>query len=213
MVFLELMVYNNKKFYREEYNMIENRELRALARSQLKGNWLMAIGITVVYSILISMSGVTVVGPFIVGGPLMLGLYGYFVRRTREEKAEFECLFEGFKTFVPAMVLFLLYTLFITLWTMLFIIPGIIKSFSYSMAFYILRDNPGMGGKDAITASRKMMDGYKGKLFLLYLSFIGWGILCCLTLGIGFLWLIPYVMQTQANFYEELRKSQNGAAA
>jgi uncharacterized membrane protein len=91
---------------------------------------------------------------------------------------------------------------------LLLIVPGIVKSFSYSMSYFILRDNPGMGSSKAITASRNMMKGYKGKLFGLYLSFLGWAILCVLSLGIGYLWLVPYMMQTIANFYEELKLHQ-----
>ncbi|MDR2629739.1 MAG: DUF975 family protein, partial [Spirochaetaceae bacterium] len=68
------------------------------------------------------------------------------------------------------------------------------------------KDNPNIGALEAITQSRKIMAGYKGKLFGLYLSFIGWGLLCCLSFGIGFLWLVPYISMSVTNFYEELIK-------
>jgi uncharacterized membrane protein len=74
------------------------------------------------------------------------------------------------------------------------------------MAVFILRDNPGMGASDAITASRKMMNGHKAELFALYIGFIGWALLCLPTCGIGYLWLGPYVSASVANFYEELKK-------
>ena len=79
------------------------------------------------------------------------------------------------------------------------------------MGFYILSDNPQMTGKEALEASKKMMYGYKGKLFLLQLSFIGWGLLCLLTLGIGFLWLIPYMQASMACFYRNLLEASNDA--
>jgi len=76
------------------------------------------------------------------------------------------------------------------------------------MAFFILHDNPDIGASEAITRSKKMMYGHKGKLFGLCLSFIGWGILCCFTFGIGFLWLCPYINLSIANFYEDLKQNQ-----
>ena len=93
----------------------------------------------------------------------------------------------------------------IFLWALLLIIPGIIKSFSYAMTPYILEDNPELGAVDAIHRSRMMMRGHKFDLFWMYLSFIGWGLLCILTFGIGFLWLAPYIATTQAAFYEEVK--------
>ena len=120
-----------------------------------------------------------------------------------------ENLFDGFKQFGSSFLLWLLEWIFLTLWTCLLIVPGIVKSFSYSMAFYILPDNPGIGAAEAITRSRKMMDGYKIQLFKLYLSFIGWALLCCLSLGIGFLWLIPYIKLSEADFYRYLKESQS----
>ena len=91
------------------------------------------------------------------------------------------------------------------LWTLLFIIPGIIKAFSYSMTPFILDEFPELGPSEAIHRSRMMMKGHKFDLFWLYLSFIGWAILAILTCGIGFLWLIPYMQTAEAAFYEEVK--------
>jgi uncharacterized membrane protein len=91
------------------------------------------------------------------------------------------------------------------LWTLLFIIPGIIKSLSYAMTPFVLRDNPEMKNNEAIELSMKMMDGHKGDLFWLYLTFIGWGILCIFTFGIGYFWFAPYVQASTAQFYEEVK--------
>ena len=183
-----------------------NSELRSQARAQLHGSWMSAIGVTLVFWLLYFVASAPFgIILFIIGGPLILGYTGYFLRKARGEKAIIENLFNGFKNFFRALVLFLLSGLFICFWSLLFIIPGIIKVFSYSMAYYILIDNPGMSGLDAITASRKMMKGYKGKLFCLYLSFIGWALLCIPTFGIGYLWLFPYMQLSMANFYEDIR--------
>ena len=95
--------------------------------------------------------------------------------------------------------------LFITLWSLLLIIPGIIKIFSYAMTPYILEENPELSANDAIDRSRAMMKGHKFDLFWLWLSFIGWGILCIFTLGIGLLWLAPYMQTAEAAFYEDVK--------
>ncbi|MDR3237832.1 MAG: DUF975 family protein [Spirochaetia bacterium] len=185
--------------------MKENSELRALARSQLQGSWLAAVGMVLIYCIIIGISSIVVIGPIILGGPLAVGFYGYFIRKARGETTKLENLFDGFTLFIPSFLLYLLELIFLMLWTCLLIVPGIIKTLSYSMALFILRDDPSIGSLEAITASRKMMNGYKGKLFGLYLSFIGWGLLCCLSLGIGFLWLVPYISLSVANFYEDIK--------
>ena len=187
--------------------MKDSRELRALARSQLQGSWLPAVGMFLVYSIILCASGGVVVGPLVLGGPLLLGFLGYFLKKARGEFVRLENLFDGFKLFGSCFLLYLLQAIFITLWTCLFIIPGIVKCFSYSMSFFILRDNPGIGASEAITRSRQMMYGHKGQLFYLVLSFIGWGILCCFSFGIGFLWLVPYMALSVANFYEDLKNN------
>lgn len=98
-----------------------------------------------------------------------------------------------------------LMTILIFLWSLLLVIPGIIKSFSYSMTPFILDEFPELSPSEAIHRSRMMMKGHKFDLFWLYLSFIGWGILCLFTFGIGFLWLVPYMQTAEAAFYEEVK--------
>lgn len=99
--------------------------------------------------------------------------------------------------------------IFTALWTILFIIPGIIKGYSYAMTPYILKDKfaagqTDIGATEAITESRHLMDGHKMDLFVLDLSFIGWGLLGIITCGIGFIWITPYYRQTKTNFYHSL---------
>ncbi|MBR1873047.1 MAG: DUF975 family protein [Bacteroidales bacterium] len=99
----------------------------------------------------------------------------------------------------------LLIGIFVTLWTFLLIIPGIIMAYAYSMAPYIIKDHPELSPMEAIKASRAMMKGHKFDLFYLHLSFIGWMLLTVLTCGIGFLWLAPYMESAQAAFYLDIK--------
>lgn len=189
----------------------ENSELRREARERLKGNWGNAVLMCLIFSIVSGLPGlipyIGVVISLIIAGPLMLGLVTCFLKLARSEPFSFEGLFDGFKRFEPALVLMLLTVIFTFLWSLLLIIPGIIAGYRYSMGSYILSDNPQMTGKEALEASKKMMNGFKGKLFLLQLSFIGWAILCLFTFGIGYLWLVPYIQTATANFYQNLKSA------
>ena len=111
----------------------------------------------------------------------------------------------AFKDYWHKVLGMLLMGIFIFLWTLLLVIPGIIKTFSYAMTPYILHEYPNVGVNDAIDISRKMMKGHKLDLFLLELSFIGWMILTAFSLGIGLLWLAPYMQTAHAGFYEEVK--------
>ncbi len=113
-------------------------------------------------------------------------------------------LFAGYKDYWRVTGTHLLMYLYEILWSLLLVIPGIIKMLSYSMTGYVLRDNPELSFNSAIERSMWLMDGHKADMFVLYLSFIGWGILSVLTCGIGFLWLLPYMQMTMTKFYEAL---------
>lgn len=114
-------------------------------------------------------------------------------------------LFDGFNDFGRIVGTKLLQAIYTFLWTLLLVIPGIIKNYSYAMTDFILKDQPELANNAAIEKSMAMMDGNKMKLFLLDLSFIGWAILCLFTFGIGFLFLQPYVQSAHAAFYEDLK--------
>jgi uncharacterized membrane protein len=197
---------------KENVYMLSNADIRYAARERLKGNWGMAVLVgflfTVITSAIGSIPGVNFIAPLILTGPMMYGLFIYFLYLVRGQQPELGVMFSGFQKFGPTLVLNLLQLLFVLLWSLLLIIPGIIASFRYSMAYFILHDHPGMTGKEAIRQSGEMMRGYKGKLFMLYLSFIGWGLLSLLTFGIGFLWLLPYMYASLAAFYEQLKTPQ-----
>ena len=145
-------------------------------------------------------------------GPFTLGFAGYFLKRVRGEEIATKNIFDGFNRFFPSFLVWFFTGLFTFLWSLLLIIPGIIKMYGYSMAFYIMYDNPEIKPLEAIKKSQIMMKGYKGKLFLLQLSFIGWALLCSFfTFGIGSLWLIPYRGLSTANFYENLKRNQENS--
>ena len=144
------------------------------------------------------------IGSLLIAGPFTLGLTSVSLNTVRGDQIKIEMLFGGFKDFTRAFVLMLLNSIFIFLWALLFIIPGIIKTYAYSMSFYILRDNPTMSANDARKLSMQMMHGNKWRLFCLQFSFIGWFLLGVLTLGILLLWVIPYYKTAEACFYTSL---------
>ena len=188
----------------------ENKVLMQMAREILKGKWAVAIGTTVVYIIAVSILAVIpFLGPIlslIIGGPMLLGLAGFFLSFSRGEDARMEQIFQGFSNFGTAFATYLLMALFVFLWTLLLIIPGIIAAISYSMTFFIIYDEKNITPLDAISRSKKLMDGHKGKYFCLCCRFIGWGILCIFTFGIGFFWLFPYMQVSAAKFYDDIKR-------
>ncbi len=186
--------------------MISNSQIRQNARTQLKGNLGLLIGVLIVYSVIYSLASSTGVGAIVLAGPLLLGVTWHVLNVKRNGKGEFGDLFKGFNNFGTALVTELLREIYMLLWSLLFIIPGIVKSFSYALTMYILHDNPNMSANEAITLSRKMMNGNKGKLFALELSFIGWHILGLLTFGIlEIVYVTPYQILAETNFYDEVK--------
>ncbi|HZK53453.1 MAG TPA: DUF975 family protein [Desulfosporosinus sp.] len=146
---------------------------------------------------------------FILMGPVTLGVTGYFLKLIRKEDPIIEDMFRGFKSFIKSFVLNLLVTIFIFLWTLLLIFPGIIAAYRYSMAYYIIMDNSELSAFEALNESKRMMIGYKFKLFSLWFSFLGWFLLGIVTLGIAFLWVNPYYETAKANFYQDLKEHYN----
>ncbi len=187
----------------------ENAVLMTMARESLKGKWGLAIGVSVVYILLIGAVQVIpiagAIASLLIGGPLALGFAMFALSISRNQQAEIGQLFKGFNNFGTALGAYLLVALFTLLWMLLLIVPGIIAALSYSMTYYILVDNPEMGANAAIDKSKQMMYGYKWKFFCLGLRFIGWALLCVLTLGIGFLWLMPYMQVSVSKFYDDIK--------
>ena len=198
--------------------MITCKELRQRARNSLDNKifgstWLFALLACAIISLINGVLGASVYLSIVLvvfGGCLEFGLCAYFLNnaRAQENKADLKQLFKGFTTNISKnIVAGLLVAIFTALWSILFVIPGIVKSYAYSMTFYIMNDNPELSASEAIKESQRMMKGYKMKAFLLDLSFIGWlfvGALCC---GIGTLWVAPYMAAAKAELYEEIRSA------
>ena len=182
------------------------KDYRKLAWSKLSGNWGAPIIVALLYSIIIGIASSFAVGSLLLTGILGVGLASFFLMLMRTQQPKIENMFDGFRENVVGNLLagVLLY-LFTFLWSLLFVIPGLVKSYSYSMTFYILKDHPEMSATDAITESRKMMNGNKWRLFCLDFSFIGWILLGALTCGLLYLMVLPYMYAAHAAFYESLK--------
>lgn len=185
---------------------VRNAVLTRNAREALVGNWPLAIGTFLAFGLLSSIGGGVAL---ILGGPLQLGASIFSLNITRKNNPDFANLFDGFKRFAESLIAYLLMVIYVMLWALLLIIPGIIAAIAYSQTFFLLADNPELKGTDALKQSREMMSGYKWKYFCLGLRFFGWALLCLLTLGIGFLWLIPYIQVSYAEFYEDLKNDRS----
>ena len=153
---------------------------------------------------LVSVAGLLGIVSFILGGTVELGYAKFLLKQYDRKELQFSDLFSQFERFGTGFAQKFLRTLYTVLWTMLFVIPGIVKSLSYAMTPFILNDHPEMTASEAIKASQKLMDGHKMDLFILGLTFIGWEILACLTMGIGFLFLNPYMNAAYAAFYRNI---------
>ncbi|HBD93025.1 MAG: hypothetical protein A2015_00955 [Spirochaetes bacterium GWF1_31_7] len=187
--------------------MIERANLKKNALTVLQGNWTNAVLGTVICMAISAIPSATGIGgiiSLIIGGPIALGMAIYFLKLATNESPKIDNFFDGFKNFLQSFILYILQIVFICLWALLLIIPGIVKAFSYSMAFYIMADNPEITASDALKESMRITNGYKMDLFVLCLSFTGWFILCMFTFGIGYFWLLPYMQTTFAGAYKKL---------
>ncbi len=187
--------------------MIKINDVKRTAKSRLAGKWMLTAGVLVVSSLIQSASAFLIVGVIIFAGVIGYGIAAFTLSVAKgDENSNFSLMFNGFNRFGDSFVAGLLKNIFTFLWSLLLIIPGIIKSYSYAMTFYIMQDEPGISGKEAIGKSRQIMAGYKGKLFLLDLSFIGWFLLSALTFGILMIFYVgPYYYTSRACFYEKIK--------
>lgn len=193
--------------------MNPNSVYRQEARALLKGHWTQPVVATLIFQILVCVVSAFYIYPMfgalvaLAALPLFYSYTQNFLLYTRNNDTELiDRLFYGYKEFGRSFATALLYHLFIALWTLLLIVPGIIMSLAYSMTFFVAKDHPELSAYDCIVYSKKMMKGHKASLFMLWLSFIGWALLCILTFGIGYLWLIPYIYVSQARFYDDVKR-------
>lgn len=140
----------------------------------------------------------------IIGGVIELGFAQYLLKQYNHANFELQDLFSQFDRFGQGFAQKFLRGLYVFLWSLLFVIPGIVKSYAYAMTPFIMAENPDMSASEAIDASVQLMDGHKGELFTLDLTFIGWGLLAALTLNLGNLALNPYRNAAYAAFYKDL---------
>ena len=195
-------------------------EIKEKAKASLKGKYGDAIALLFIYL------GISFAGGFILGflgldettmelasnivaiilsALFEFGMLSYFLKVSRNEPVTYKELFSKTNMFWPYIAISLLTSIFIILWSFLFIIPGIIASISYSLIYFIKLDNPELSASEVISKSKEMMNGHKWDYFVLGLSFIGWSILGIFTFGILYLWLFPYMQVTYANFYNSLK--------
>lgn len=181
---------------------------RDLGWAQLQGRWGEPVVFTLVYMLIAACVSTILSG---IGGLLLLPMgYSYSIAFLNDKRAgadyKVESLFDGYKDFLRILGTLVLQNVYISLWTLLLIIPGVIKSISYSQTYYVLKDNPELSFNAAIERSMAMMEGHKMQYFLLMLSFIGWILLTILTCGIAGLWVSPYMNATFAHYYEYVKE-------
>ncbi len=188
---------------------MNNSEITKSVQVALAGLWGLAIGAYLIIAVINMVLGnIPLMGwaaCLILNGSFSVGLAIFSLNLIRGKKVFFNQIFDGLSHFGVSMVAYLHVFFYTFLWTLLFLVPGIIAFLSYSMTFYIIADNPRISEKEARTRSIEMMQGKKWKLFCLYCRFIGWFFLSIVTLGLGFLFLAPYVGISVAKFYDDIK--------
>ncbi len=191
-------------------------ELKSQAKQQIKGK----IGILFVITLIIALiSGAAsfvlsfiplggLVSAIIITPAFTLSLIRVYLNVASGIKPTAGDAFCGYDDFWSAFKVTFLTGLFTFLWSLLFIIPGIVKSYAYSMSLYVLAENKGKPALECINESKAMTDGHKMDLFVLGLSFIGWCLLGCITFGIAYIWVLPYMEATYINAYNSLKPAK-----
>lgn len=186
------------------------RDFRHAAWERLHGNWGTMALATLVEGLLLGACGALTIffvgglATLLLSGALFLGFSIMALNVARGQQVQFVQMFDGFKNYGSALALSLLIYIFTFLWSLLLVFPGIIMSYAYSMSYYILADDPRLGANEARKRSIALMRGHKWRLFCLDFSFIGWWLLCILTLGILSFWVVPYHQTARAAFYRNL---------
>lgn len=190
--------------------MRTNQEIRQDVSAMLKGKWSAAVLVALVFGVIASFTSCSFPLVLFVYAPMSLGFVKMMIGYVRgTERMEVEGIFSAFNStyYWKSMGLYLLQGIYTFLWTLLFIIPGIVKYCSYFFAPYILADNPTMTAEESICRSMQIMEGHKMQLFLMLLGYTALAILSSLLLFIPMLWIIPYYQVTLAKFYEEVKYS------
>lgn len=189
------------------------------ALATLKDNWNIPCLLAIVYLILTALSTTgTSILCACVSGIICVGMTFTFMKMivvshalagTEEaaEKISFSTFLEGIESrWLTALLGSLWNLLWVSLWSLLFVIPGIVKAYSYSMMFYVIAENPKIGAMKAMDISKVLTQGHKANLFMMDLSFLGWAFLSMLSCGIGFIWLLPYMIMAKTYAYYDLKR-------
>ena len=198
---------------------MNNAELKQRARAQLGGRlfgtgWLYAVLVVLLQSAVFGIGGrgggAGLAVLLLVGGPLSFSAARMFLKQSADgQPMDLHDLAAGFtQDFSGSFLLNLMQSIFIALWSLLLVVPGIIKALGWSMSFYIRAEHPDYTWRQCLDASAALTSGYKGEIFLLHLSFIGWYIVGALCLGVGELWVQAYVQATMAQCYNWLKARQ-----
>jgi len=186
--------------------MPARKELKAAAKEQIKGR----IGTFFLCYLVAGLIGGTIIGALFIPA-IMVGLCMMYLTLTKGGTISFGDMFKGANLFGRALWLDIIMQFFILLWSMLLVVPGIIKTFAYSMSVFILADRPELTAREALRESKRITQGHKMKLFVLQLSFIPWFMLCGITFGIAMIYVAPYVNATLANFYNAIKDTPQEA--
>ncbi len=201
--------------------MKTRQEYKDAALAKLSGFWGPAVLASFIYYLLNSssmlagkeVSGITSSSLFtiLIAWPVAIGYFNAFKEFQNGEGSDIVSkMFKiGFNNYIHQVVTEFLKHIFIILWILLLIVPGIIMAIAYSMTEYIMVDRPDLSPMEAIRESKRLMNGHKMEFFIFWLSFIGWALLACCTFGIGLLWLMPYYASAKAHFYKDLVAQNN----
>ena len=183
--------------------------IKAAAKQQIKGNigimFLVTLLVGLISGALVAIPVVGAIADALIVGAFSLAMIDMYMGMAQGRKPKVADLFSRMKNMLPAFCTTFLTGLFVALWSILLMVPGIVKACAYSQAMYILADDPSIGAMEAIRRSKAMMQGHKMEYFKLVLSFFGWAILGTFTLGILYIWLTPYMSATFANYYRYLK--------
>lgn len=183
--------------YWKQLNFFHGRDIS----QYVSGSWEIVQGVRIEFK-----NGIFGLASFLLGGVLQLGYARFLLRQHDGKPTEFNDLFSQFDRFGTGFAQSFLRSLYTLLWSLLLIVPGIIAALSYAMTPFILEEHPELTASEAIRRSKELMRGHKTDLFILELTFIGWSLLCILTLNLGHIVLNPYKNAAYAVFYREITK-------
>ncbi|MGI6664042.1 MAG: DUF975 family protein [Christensenellaceae bacterium] len=190
--------------------MFARAQIKAIAKQNFRNNYGISVGAWLLAMLVVAVgSGITFgLGAIFIAPPMQVGMAYFFLCIYRGQTPTLGTMFDsGFSNYWRSIGGILLMELFVFLWSLLFIIPGIIKAYAYMMTPYLLADHPDIPASEALQISSKIMHGHKMDLFIMHLSFLGWAILGGITCGLTeILYSAEYSAISFAGAYEELKR-------